>query len=381
MPIKSPSWGEPVPWFYAHTVYNPRFAFSSLGGRFVGLVFLGNCAAPPVIQFLNAIKTADLTSNDDHSVRFAVTLNPKDQENRLALDAFPKQRIFYDKDASIAREYGALGYDTVEGKDVFYPYWLVLDPTLRVFAKGSIDQPEDFIDTLRSLPDPAHHVSSNIELWAPVLLVPRILEDDLCQTLMQYYHDGQPEPSGFMRTVDGKTLELQDSGVKRRSDINIDDESLQDALKYRIRTRLVPEITKAFQFQATRIERYIVACYDSSDAGFFKEHRDNTTKGTAHRRFAISINLNSEDYDGGELWFPEYGNRRYKAPTGGAIVFSCSLMHAATPVTRGTRYVTLPFLYDDAAAKIREANNCFLGDGVEPYRCDDQSDDWDQQVQ
>jgi len=55
-------------------------------------------------------------------------------------------------------------------------------------------------------------------------------------------------------------------------------------------------------------------------------------------------------------------------------------MHAATPVTRGTRYVTLPFLYDDAAAKIREANNCFLGDGVEPYQSDDHSDDWDKQA-
>jgi hypothetical protein len=31
-------------------------------------------------------------------------------------------------------------------------------------------------------------------------------------------------------------------------------------------------------------------------------------------------------------------------------------------VTRGVRYATLPFLYDDAAARIRERNLGFVGD-------------------
>jgi predicted 2-oxoglutarate/Fe(II)-dependent dioxygenase YbiX len=38
------------------------------------------------------------------------------------------------------------------------------------------------------------------------------------------------------------------------------------------------------------------------------------------------------------------------------VVFSCSLLHEATPVTRGVRYATLPFLYNDAAARLRQAN-------------------------
>ena len=81
----------------------------------------------------------------------------------------------------------------------------------------------------------------------------------------------------------------------------------------------------------------------------------------------MSINLN-DDFDGGELSFPEYGHRGFKAPTGGAVVFSGALLHAVSPVTRGRRYAFLPFLYDDAAARIREANNKFLGEGVEPYK-------------
>ena len=84
------------------------------------------------------------------------------------------------------------------------------------------------------------------------------------------------------------------------------------------------------------------------------------------RRFAVSIILN-DDFDGGEVSFPEYGSRGFKPPPGGAVVFSCSLLHAVSRVTRGLRFAFLPFLYDDEAAKIREANNQFLGEGVGAY--------------
>jgi predicted 2-oxoglutarate/Fe(II)-dependent dioxygenase YbiX len=169
-----------------------------------------------------------------------------------------------------------------------------------------------------------------------------------------------------MRTENGKTVGKLDPNFKRRSDVTIQDPALRNAVVHRIHDRLAPEIKKAFQFKVTRIERYIVACYSGEDAGFFRAHRDNTTAGTAHRRFAVTINLNAEDYDGGELRFPEFGQRRYKAPTGGAVVFSCSLLHEALPVTRGLRYATLPFLYDDEAAAVREANRHLLEHKQQP---------------
>jgi predicted 2-oxoglutarate/Fe(II)-dependent dioxygenase YbiX len=109
------------------------------------------------------------------------------------------------------------------------------------------------------------------------------------------------------------------------------------------------------------MERYIVACYSAEDGGHFRPHRDNTTKGTAHRRFAASVNLNA-DFDGGEITFPEYGPRGFRPSVGGAVVFSCSLLHAVARVTRGRRYAFLPFLYDDAASRIREANRNSLDD-------------------
>ena len=45
------------------------------------------------------------------------------------------------------------------------------------------------------------------------------------------------------------------------------------------------------------------------------------------------------------------------------MVFSCSMLHEATPVTRGRRYAFLPFLYDEAGAAIRDANRGAVADG------------------
>lgn len=73
----------------------------------------------------------------------------------------------------------------------------------------------------------------------------------------------------------------------------------------------------------------------------------------------MSINLNA-DYDGADLRFPEFGSTTFRPPVGGAAVFSCSLLHEATAVTRGHRFAFLPFLYDEAAAEIRQANLKYL---------------------
>jgi hypothetical protein len=42
------------------------------------------------------------------------------------------------------------------------------------------------------------------------------------------------------------------------------------------------------------------------------------------------------------------------------VVFSCSLLHEALPVTKGTRYAYLPFLYNDDDAKVRQENRKYL---------------------
>ncbi len=224
---------------------------------------------------------------------------------------------------------------------------------------------KDVINFIGMLPAPGMH--AGFELQAPILFLPNVFAPEFCQHLIGLYEANGGEESGFMREVDGKTVQLHDPRHKKRKDFTIEDNDLIQKTRGLIRRRVVPEIQKVHQFKVTRMERYIVSCYAAEDGGHFRAHRDNTTPGTAHRRFAVSINLNSE-FEGGRISFPEYGPRDFKPPVGGAVVFSCSLLHAVSPVTKGRRYAFLPFLYDDEAAKVREANNAKLGEGVGAYR-------------
>jgi len=299
-----------------------------------------------------------------------VSLDPADETESRVAERMPGIRFFWDFDGTISRLYGALprGAQAVSAAGA-RRLWVVLDPTLRVldaipFAADGSDRAAVFA-ALDQLPPPDRF--AGFELQPPVLHLANVFEPEFCKTLIGLYEKHGGEESGFMREVDGKTVAVQDYAHKRRRDYNIEDRDIIRQSQQRIQRRIVPEVLKIHQFTVTRMERYIVCCYAAEDQAHFRAHRDNTTKGTAHRRFAVSINLNAE-FEGGELHFPEYGRRGFKPPPGGAVVFSCSLLHAVSPVTRGKRYAFLPFLYDDAAAKIREANNAFLGEGVSPYK-------------
>ena len=71
-------------------------------------------------------------------------------------------------------------------------------------------------------------------------------------------------------------------------------------------------------------------------------HIGITSGDTQKRRFAMSLNLN-DGYEGGELWFPEYGKHKYLPAAGSGVIFSCSLLHEALPVTKGQRWVMVTF--------------------------------------
>jgi predicted 2-oxoglutarate/Fe(II)-dependent dioxygenase YbiX len=49
------------------------------------------------------------------------------------------------------------------------------------------------------------------------------------------------------------------------------------------------------------------------------------------------------------------------------VVFSCGALHQVTPVTRGRRYAFLAFLYGEADAALREANNAKLHQTEQRY--------------
>jgi len=364
MPVTLLQVGEPAPWFEARSPVNPRFHFDTVAGRYIVLCFFASAVEPASRRILDDILQQRHVFDDENVCFFGVSIDPDDERSGRIQELLPGIHLFWDFDRNVSRLFGAVADEA----QTYRRFTLVLDERLRIFAILPFDeQPEQHVprlmQALSALPplEPARMAA----VPAPVLIVPRIFEPELCRTLIRYYEERGGEESGFMRDIGGKTVAVHDYGHKRRRDQKIADEPLRKTCMVRIHDRLAPEILKAFQFRATRIERYIVACYEAETGGHFRPHRDNTTKGTAHRRFAVSLVLNTGEFEGGNLRFPEFGRQTYCPPAGGAVVFSCSLLHEATPVTEGKRYVFLPFLYDDAAARIRQENLRFVA-GNEP---------------
>lgn len=349
--------GDSAPWFRVPALSgSDAYAFDTVAGRHVLMLFFGSAGAEPAAKALRTAARHRALFDDAQASFFGVTCDPEDAARNRIAQALPGIRFFLDYDRAVSAAYGA-----IEGNS-YRPHWLVLDPALRVVGVFPAAKGEEAVACLREAIEQAPQ-----DLWAPVLMVPNVIEPELCRTLIEGYERNGGEESGFMRDVGGKTALITDPRHKQRRDWGIDDEQLRRALNARLSRHLDLPVQRAFQFRPTRIERHIVACYEAG-AGHFRPHRDNTTKGTAHRKFAVTINLNAGDYEGGDLRFPEFGRRTYRAPTGGAIVFSCSLLHEAIPVTEGRRYAFLPFLYDEEGAQLREANNPHLAEGVGAYR-------------
>jgi predicted 2-oxoglutarate/Fe(II)-dependent dioxygenase YbiX len=350
-----------MPFAHARSNRNPRFDLGSMAGRYVLLCVV-----------------ADLDHADAQAALAAIPREPLDERERLLavfhageldarLESLAPHRLVF-TDPAIASRCGLLNADVQpEGR------WLLLDPTLRLIGGWPLAQQAEALKAFRATPTPDLYAGAPIP--APVLIAPYVLEPEFCRVLIDYYRKRGGEASGVTRSDEtGKTFVSLDDAVKRRSDCMIEDAALRDSLMHRIYWRLAPQIEKAFMWKPTRMERYIIARYDAGGGGYFRPHRDNTTPGTAHRRFAVTLNLNAEDYEGGDLRFPEFGSRTYRAPTGGAVVFACALLHEATPVTRGERFAFLPFLYDDAAARIREENNKYLDEKIGTYKASDTLD-------
>lgn len=361
------STGDPAPWFSARARNNPTYHIDTAAGLYLVLSFFGSAGQAYAQAVLHEVTGSWRHYFDDTKCAFfGVSTDPGDETADRLPHALPGIRHFYDHDLHVSELYGAVIADGEKRRHT--PFTVVLDPMMRVLTVIPMNDVNAHNATLgrllANLPPLDHHAS--VPLHAPVLIVPRVFEPGFCRELISLYEQHGGKPSGFMRQKGDATVGMLDPTFKKRKDFMFEDqpeyEPLRAAIRQRLLKRLVPEIFKSFQYDVTRIERYIVACYEGEEGGFFRRHRDNTTTGTAHRRFACTLNLNAEDYDGGELVFPEFGTRTYRAPTGGAVIFSCSLLHEATPVTKGTRFAFLPFLYDDAAAKIRQQNRNAIRD-------------------
>ena len=331
--------GEFVPWFSVQSTGGPTIQLNNFAGRYVVLCFFESSTNPFSRRVLDDIERNGERFHGENIVFFGISTDPKDAR----LQPGREQGIYVgDATRGLSRM-----LDVASKDGAYQPQSIILDPMLRVaavlpFAGDAETYVPRLLEILNALP-PSRTLSGH----APVIILPNVFDADFCRALIGLYEQHGGQELGTMMDVAGKTVRHIDHTFKSRTDHEIVDQAVMQSACNRLTRCLIPEILRAFQFKATRVERHIVACYDSAAGGHFKAHRDNLTAATAHRKFAVTINLNAEDFEGGDLCFPEYGSRLYRCPTGGAVVFSCTLLHEARPVTSGRRYAYLPFLYDD----------------------------------
>lgn len=180
---------------------------------------------------------------------------------------------------------------------------------------------------------------------APVLQIPGVFEPSFCAELIAHLETdcGGGEESRVLVLEGGRQELVLDPSIKQRRESWPRDPAIEARMHERLQRRAIPEIARVFNFAVSRRDPFKLLAYPEQ-AGYFRAHRDNETPDVAHRRFALSVNLNAGDYAGGEFLFPEFGPHRYSPATGGAIVFSCSLLHEVLPVSRGLRYAMTTFL-------------------------------------
>jgi hypothetical protein len=327
------------------------FVFDAFPNRFIVLGFFRPEEDSIADAALKELQDNGRLVDDGKAVFFCIFSDPADEAQQARLREFSAIRFLCDPRKEMMRAYGA----------EIARRWIVITPMLRVtdvipFRADGADR-RQLMEWLEKLAPPSDQLG--FEPPAPILLLSDVFEPELCRHLVDLFDRNGGKESGFMQEADGKSIERHDPLWKRRKDLMLADPALSRAVRSRIGRRVAPEIRKAYHFNASRTERDLIACYEAGTGGHFGPHRDDTDKTTVHRKFAVSINLNSE-FAGGEVSFPEYGSRGYKAPAGAAVVFSGSILHGVSRVTRGRRYVFLSFLFDEEGEKTRLANLQFL---------------------
>ncbi len=348
--------GDPLPEFVSRSPQNEKFTFNTIASRYIVLSRFVSAGDPRGLDFLKAINKNRRFFDDDKCMFFGISNDPEDEATKRVRNNPPGIRFFWDHEGSVSRQIGILDHD--ESPMHFRLVTYILSPRLQVMKVIETEDPEahvsEICDFIYPLPWQSERVPGNIQ--APVLVVPNVFEPEFCRELIGMFDADGGKDSGYMTVKDGRTVGVIDHKYKKRMDYDIEDPAVRQLMHQKMTTRLMPQIERALMFKVTQIERYWIGLYEAESNGHFNPHRDNTTPATAHRKFACSMNLNAEEFEGGELRFPEFGNYTYKAPTGGAVIFACSLLHEATPVTKGKRYAFLPFLFDEEGARIREEN-------------------------
>jgi peroxiredoxin len=292
------------------------FNLQVAAGRWIVLAFLDRADSRTMDDELDEL-FRNAHFDEDRVIFCGIVRAPQSVLENFAKQTGQAISFVADPDGMISRSFGAADK----------PRLFVLDPMLRAVANIPWDESGAHIKTacelIRGLPDVDN--SAGVPLTAPVLIVPRVLDFPLCETLVRVFGEVGGEDSGFLVDVDGKTARMIDHRLKCRSDLVV----VHPVLKM------------------------------SADGALNWKNRSMARM--RRRTTWLRMASRNQDYEGGDLVFPEFGRRPYRAPMGGAVVSSCGALHQVMPVTKGRR------LYGETDAALREANNAKLHGNAAHY--------------
>ncbi len=314
-------------------------------GKSIVVLFFPDDRSPATEQLLNGFV--------EHQARLGpyihpIAINGANAEANAGCDLYRKIPfpVLADPDGGVARAYGIENHVGGEHQGHARCTVVIADANRRIVrldrGMADSDLAAKLADYFESQPQPQ---PLEIGPVAPVLYVPQVFDRDFCKRLIKLHKTSGNKPTGLIRRDGHSSVDVLDSEVKVRRDHGVVDPVIKTEISERVGKRILPEILKAFSFRVTFVKQFKIACYEATSGGFFSPHRDNEKPIGAGRRFAMTLNLNTGEYEGGYLRFPEYGPHLYRPAAGDAVVFACSLLHEATPVTAGRRFVLLTFFY------------------------------------
>lgn len=206
--------GESATWFAGRTATKPSFHFDTIAGQYIVLCFFQSAGLESSKRLLAQILQRRALFDDENLAFFGVSTDAIDELQSRVADALPGVRYFWDFDRAISRLYGAAPVDpAVIDASLYRRVTYVLDERLRAVATLPFQDDPDahaarLFKILDSLPPLAPPCAASIQ--APVLVVPRILEPEICRKLIGYYEQHGGKDSRIMREVSGKTVEVHD---------------------------------------------------------------------------------------------------------------------------------------------------------------------------
>src|SRR5688572_13144373 len=162
--------GELAPWFVAPVLDgSERYAFDTVAGRAVLLLFFGTAVNPGAAAALGQVAVMRSLLDDVHACFFGVTIDPKDAKEERIRSQIPGIRFVLDFDRAVSRSFGAWR----EEDRRYLGHWLVLDRTLRVVGAFPLAEAAAAFAALERLigTPPAPD-------WAPVAMVSDVLEPE-----------------------------------------------------------------------------------------------------------------------------------------------------------------------------------------------------------